>query len=68
MMAKKSEAAAKVAEVIEVAAGKSIGFRAGIKVTGDIVDPNWPEFKANSKLLDEMLKNGLLVKKSESAE
>ena len=53
---------------IVVAKGKSIGFRAGIKVAGEAVDPSWPEFKANSKLLDEMLKNGLLVKKSEPVE
>lgn len=62
-MAKKSEAAVKAAEVIEVAPGKSIGFRAGIKAGGDAVDVNWPEFKLNKKLLDEMLEKCLLVKK-----
>lgn len=62
-MAKKSEAAEKAAEVIVVAKGKSVGFRAGIKTAGAIVDVNWPEFKLNKKLLEEMLDKGLLVKK-----
>lgn len=63
-MTKKTEVAVKVAEVqIKVAPGKSIGFRAGIKAAGAIVDPNWPEFKANKKLLETMLENGSLVKK-----
>ena len=46
---------------IIVAPGKSIGFRAGIKAAGSVVDLDWPEFKANDKLLAEMLDNGLLV-------
>lgn len=62
-MAKKSEAALKAAEVITVAPGKSVGFKAGIVADGAVVNPNWPEFKLNEKLLDEMLEKGLLVKK-----
>lgn len=62
-MARKSEVAVKVAEVIEVAPGKSIGFSAGIKTGGAIVDVNWPEFKANEKLLETMIENGSLVRK-----
>jgi hypothetical protein len=45
-----------------VAKGQSIGFRAGIKTTGDVVDVNWPEFKSNDKLLASMLERGLVVK------
>lgn len=45
-----------------VAEGQSIGFRAGIKTGGDIVDVEWPEFKANKTLLDSMLERGLVVK------
>ena len=46
-----------------VAEGQSIGFRDGIKTGGDIVDLEWPEFKANKTLLDSMLERGLVVKK-----
>jgi len=46
-----------------VANGQSIGFRAGIKTGGDVVDVEWPEFKANKTLLDSMLERGLVVKK-----
>ncbi|AUR94067.1 hypothetical protein NVP1191O_08 [Vibrio phage 1.191.O._10N.286.52.B4] len=46
-----------------VAEGQSIGFRAGIKTGGDVVDVEWPEFKANKTLLDSMLERGLVVKK-----
>lgn len=46
-----------------VAKGQSIGFRAGIKTGGDVVDVEWPEFKANKTLLDSMLERGLVVKK-----
>lgn len=45
-----------------VAEGQSIGFRAGIKTGGDVVDLEWPEFKANKTLLDSMLERGLVVK------
>ncbi|AUR81406.1 hypothetical protein NVP1005O_09 [Vibrio phage 1.005.O._10N.286.48.F2] len=45
-----------------VAKGQSIGFRAGIKTGGDVVDLEWPEFKANKTLLDSMLERGLVVK------
>lgn len=45
-----------------VAKGQSIGFRAGIKTGGDVVDVEWPEFKANKALLDSMLERGLVVK------
>lgn len=45
-----------------VAEGQSIGFRAGIKTAGDVVDVNWPEFKSNDKLLASMLERGLVVK------
>ncbi|AUR96462.1 hypothetical protein NVP1225O_10 [Vibrio phage 1.225.O._10N.261.48.B7] len=45
-----------------VAKGQSIGFRAGIKTGGDVVDVTWPEFKANKTLLDSMLERGLVVK------
>lgn len=45
-----------------VAQGQSIGFRAGIKTGGDVVDVEWPEFKANKALLDSMLERGLVVK------
>ncbi|AUR86523.1 hypothetical protein NVP1086O_10 [Vibrio phage 1.086.O._10N.222.51.F8] len=45
-----------------VAEGQSIGFRAGIKTSGDVVDVEWPEFKANKTLLDSMLERGLVVK------
>ena len=45
-----------------VAKGQSIGFRAGIKTGGDVVDVEWPEFKANKTLLDSMLERGLVVK------
>ena len=48
---------------IVVATGQSIGFRAGIKTGGDIVDVEWPEFKANKTLLESMLERGLVVKK-----
>ncbi len=47
---------------IVVAEGQSIGFRAGIKTGGDVVDVEWPEFKANKTLLDSMLERGLVVK------
>ena len=40
----------------------SIGFKAGIKSKGDIVDLNWPEFKANPKLLRSLLDKGLVIK------
>ncbi len=46
-----------------VAEGQSIGFRAGIKTGGDVIDVEWPEFKANKTLLDSMLERGLVVKK-----
>lgn len=45
-----------------VAKGQSIGFRAGIKTAGDMVDVTWPEFKSNEKLLASMLERGLVVK------
>ena len=45
-----------------VAKGQSIGFRAGIKTGGDVVDVTWPEFEANKTLLDSMLERGLVVK------
>lgn len=45
-----------------VAEGQSIGFRAGIKTAGDVVDVTWPEFKSNDKLLASMLERGLVVK------
>lgn len=45
-----------------VAKGQSIGFRAGVKTGGDMVDLEWPEFKANKTLLDSMLERGLVVK------
>jgi hypothetical protein len=45
-----------------VAKGQSIGFRAGIKTAGDVVDVTWPEFKSNDKLLASMLERGLVVK------
>ncbi|AUR96306.1 hypothetical protein NVP1223O_09 [Vibrio phage 1.223.O._10N.261.48.A9] len=45
-----------------VAEGQSIGFRAGIKTGGDVVDVEWPEFKANKTLIDSMLERGLVVK------
>ena len=44
-----------------VAKGKSVSFRAGIKVHGDVVEQEWPEFKANQNLLADMLKNKTLV-------
>lgn len=44
-----------------VAKGKSISFRAGIKVHGDEVNPEWPEFKASEGLLAAMLKNKSIV-------
>lgn len=47
-----------------VAKGQSIGFRAGIKTEGDVVDLEWPEFKANDKLLASMLERGLVVLKA----
>lgn len=49
-------------ESYAVAKGQSIGFRAGIKTGGDVVDVEWPEFKANKTLLDSMLERGLVVK------
>lgn len=45
-----------------VAKGQSIGFRAGIKTEGFVVDLEWPEFKDNDKLLASMLERGLVVK------
>ncbi|AUR89510.1 hypothetical protein NVP1124O_09 [Vibrio phage 1.124.O._10N.286.49.B1] len=51
-----------VAKGYAVAKGQSIGFRAGIKTGGDVVDVTWPEFKANKTLLDSMLERGLVVK------
>ncbi len=50
-------------ESYAVAEGQSIGFRAGIKTGGDVVDLEWPEFKANKTLLESMLERGLVVKK-----
>ncbi|CAM0101505.1 hypothetical protein VPHPS15B6_0008 [Vibrio phage PS15B-6] len=49
-------------ESYAVAKGQSIGFRAGIKTGGDVVDLEWPEFKANKTLLDSMIERGLVVK------
>jgi len=48
-------------ETYAVAQGQAIGFKAGIKSNGDIIDLNWPEFKANPKLLDSMLEKGLVI-------
>ena len=50
-------------EIYAVAKGKSIGFKAGIKSDGDFIDLDWPELKANPKLLDSLLERGLAVKK-----
>ena len=50
-------------EIYVVAGGLAIGFKAGIKSDGDIVDPNWPEFKANPELMSDLIRNGLVVKK-----
>ena len=52
-----------IGDMHAVAKGQSIGFRAGIKTGGDVVDVEWPEFKANKTLLDSMLERGLVVKK-----
>lgn len=41
--------------------GSSIIFRAGIKQHGDIVNPEWPEFKRDESLFDAMIANGTLV-------
>ena len=54
-------------ETYAVAQGLSIGFKAGIKSDGDIVDPTWPEFKANPKLLDSLLEKGFVVKQEPEA-
>ncbi len=53
---------------LTVAEGKSVCFRAGIKVHGDDINLDWPEFKANDKLKDEMLKNKTLVEVKVEAE
>lgn len=53
---------------LTVAKGLSVCFRAGIKVHGDDISLEWPEFKANDKLKDEMLKNGTLVEVKVEAE
>jgi hypothetical protein len=53
---------------LTVAEGKSVCFRAGIKVHGDEISLDWPEFKDNAKLKDEMLKNGTLVEVKVEAE
>jgi hypothetical protein len=41
--------------------GASISFTAGIKQHGDIVNPEWPEFKRDESLFDAMIANGTLV-------
>jgi hypothetical protein len=48
-------------EAYAVAQGLSVGFKAGIKSGGDIIDLNWPEFKSNPKLLDSLLDKGLVI-------
>lgn len=48
--------------------GKCLRFKAGTKVHGDEISLDWPEFKDNAKLKDEMLKNGTLVEVKAEAE
>lgn len=43
---------------------RSLSFTfAGIKVSGDVVDPSWADFKQNDKLLASLLERGLVVAK-----
>lgn len=49
-------------EIYTVKQGKSVSFRAGIKVHGDVVDLDWPEFK-NEGFLESLIERELVVKK-----
>ena len=48
-------------ELYAVAKGYSIGFRAGVKSEGEIIDTSWSDFKDNPKLLDSLIDRGLVI-------